>query len=96
MRQLNIETKEQQRGHHQASIYIASLSKEEKEEILKVDHVLALYLIDVAEHVIVNFFKATAVFATLLRNCVNDLAWLKIANYKLMLEYESTDADSDQ
>lgn len=63
--------------------------------MLKVDHVLALYLIDVSEHVIVNFFKATAVFATLMRNCINDRAWMKLANYKLMLDYDSTDADSE-
>lgn len=60
------------------------------------DHVLALYLIDVSEHVIVNFFKATAVFVTLFRRCINDLAWYKIANYKLMLDFDSTDADSEE
>jgi hypothetical protein len=58
--------------------------------------VLALYLIDVSEHVIVNFFKATAVFVTLFRRCINDLAWYKISNYKLMLNFDSTDADSEE
>lgn len=73
---------------------MATLSKEEKELSLKVDHVLALYLIDVAEHVIVNFYKAVGVFITILRNCVNDLAWQKLANYKLILDFDSTDLDS--
>ena len=54
---------------------MANMKKEEKELTLKVDHVLAIYLIDLAEHVIVNFYKAAAVFVTLLRSCVNDLAW---------------------
>ena len=71
------------------------MTEEEKEEILKVDHVLALYLVDLAEHVMVNFYRTTAVFITLLRDCVNDLAWEKLANYKLLLDVESTDAESE-
>ena len=92
---LNIESSEQQHAYQKASIYIASLTEEEKEDFLKIDHVLALYLVDLAEHVIVNFFRAAAVFVNLMRDCVNDLAWEKIANYKLLLDVESTDADSD-
>jgi hypothetical protein len=60
------------------------MTEEEKDEFLKVDHVLALYLVDLAEHVIVNFYRAAGVFITLMRDCVNDLAWEKIANYKLL------------
>ncbi len=47
-----------------------------------------------AEHVIVNFYKVTAVFVTMLRNCINDLAWDKLANYKLLLDIETSDSDS--
>ena len=50
---------------------------------------------DLAEHVLVNFYRASAVFITLIRDCVNDLAWEKLANYKLLLDVESTDAESD-
>lgn len=71
------------------------MTEEEKEETLKVDHVLALYLVDLAEHVMVNFYRASAVFVTLIRDCVNDLAWEKLANYKLMLDVDSTDAESE-
>ena len=71
------------------------MTEEEKEEFLKVDHVLALYLVDLAEHVIVNFFRTAAVFVNLMRDCVNDLAWERIANYKLLLDVESTDVDSE-
>ena len=62
--------------------------------MLKVDHVLALYLVDLAEHVIVNFYKSACVFIRLFRNCINDMAWERLANYKLLIDYESTDADS--
>jgi hypothetical protein len=48
-----------------------------------------------AEHVKVNFYRAAGVFVTLMRDCINDLAWEKIANYKLLLDVESTDADSE-
>lgn len=54
---------------------------------------LALYLIDVAEHVIVNYYKTTCVFITLWRNCINELAWEKMANYKLLLDYDSADGE---
>ncbi len=58
------------------------------------DDLLALYLVDMAEHVIVNFYKVAAVFVTMLRQCVNDLAWHKIANYKLLLDVDTADSDS--
>jgi hypothetical protein len=95
MRLLNIEGIDHQRGYQKASIYLSSLSEEEKEDLLKVEHLLALYLIDMAEHVIVNFYRVVCVFTTLLRDCVNDLAWDKISNYKLMLDLDSTTADDD-
>jgi hypothetical protein len=57
------------------------MTQEEKESALKIDDVLALYLVDVAEHVIVNFYKVTAVFVSLMRSCVNDMAWDRLANY---------------
>ncbi len=62
---------------------------------MKLDSVLALYLVDVAEHTIVNYYKATAVFISLVRDCLNELAWQKIANYKILLDFDSTDADSN-
>ncbi len=96
MKELSIESHDQQRGYCRATIYLASLSQEEKEQMFKIDHILALYLVDVGEQVIVNFYKTTAVFVTMMRYCVNDLAWDKMNNYKLLLDIDSTDADSEQ
>jgi len=87
LKHLKVETQEQQRGHQKASIYLANMRKEEKATNLKVDHLLALYLVDVAEHVIVNFYKAVCVFVNLLRGCLNDLGWQKLADYKMVLDY---------
>lgn len=92
MKELGIESNDQQRGYCRATIYLASLSQEEKEQLFKIDHILALYLIDVAEQVIVNFYKAVGGFVTLMRSCVNDLAWDKMTNYKLLLDIDSTDS----
>jgi hypothetical protein len=36
------------------------------------------------------------VFVTMMRYCVNDLAWDKMTNFKLLLDIDSTDADSEQ
>ena len=43
---------------------------------------MALYLNDIAEHVIVNFYKAVSVFITLYRSCINENGWDKMAGYK--------------
>jgi hypothetical protein len=32
----------------------------------------------------------------MMRYCVNDLAWDKMTNFKLLLDIDSTDADSEQ
>jgi hypothetical protein len=57
--------------------------------MLKVDHVLAMYLIDLSETVIVNFYKVAAVLVNTIRNCVNDLAWEHLANYKLLCDFDN-------
>lgn len=41
-------------------------------------------MIDISEKVIVNFYKAVVVFVELYRNCLNDIGWDKLANYKRM------------
>ena len=64
-----------------ATIYLAYLSDEEK-KMLKIDQILALYLVDLAEHVIVGFYKSAAVFIELYRNCINEMGWDKLSNYK--------------
>jgi hypothetical protein len=38
---------------------------------MKIDDVLVLYLIDVSESVIVNFYKMVACLIQLFRNCIN-------------------------
>ena len=54
-----------------------------------------MYLIDLAEHVIVNFYRASSVLVTLMRNCVNDLAWLRLSNYRLMISDGSASDEGD-
>lgn len=44
---------------------------EETRQSLNIDDVLCLYLIDVAEHVIVNFYKMVACFVQMFRLCMN-------------------------
>ena len=33
---------------------------------------------------IVNFYKAATVFVELFRNCLNEIGWEKLANYKIL------------
>ena len=69
------------------------MGKEKKAQTLKIDHILALYLIDVSEHVIVNFYKAVGVFVSLLRGCLNDHGWYKLADYKIIIDSSSNSED---
>lgn len=39
-------------------------------------------MIDIAENIIVNFYKAVVVFVELYRNCLNQVGWDKIVNFK--------------
>ena len=48
---------------------------EEGRNALKIDDVLSLYLIDIADQVIVNFYKMSCCFIQLLRNCINEYAF---------------------
>jgi len=48
---------------------------EEGRSSLNIDEVLCLYLIDVSETVIVNFYKLVACFIQLLRNCMNEFGF---------------------
>ena len=45
---------------------------------------MALYLNDIAEHVIVNFYKTVAVFITLYRDFINETGWEKMSGYKIL------------
>ena len=60
---------------------MALLTDEERQQ-LKIDQVLAIYLIDIADQVIVNFYKTLAIFVELYRSCMNDIGWDKLANFK--------------
>ena len=42
---------------------------------MNIDDVLSLYLIDVAEGVIVNFYKSVACLIQLLRSCINEMGF---------------------
>lgn len=52
------------------TMYLIYISEEVRHN-LNIDDVLCLYLIDVAESVIVNFYKLAACFVQLLRSCIN-------------------------
>ena len=52
------------------TMYLININHEGRQS-LKIDQVLSLYLIDVAEITIVNFYKLVACFVQLLRNCLN-------------------------
>lgn len=80
LRQLNLENQRVQ-GVGKGTLYLAHLAEEEKQN-LKIDQILPIYLIDVAEQVIVNSYKSAAVFIELYRNCLNQFGWDKLANYK--------------
>ena len=41
---------------------------------MRIDDILCLYLIDLSEQVIVNFYKLACCFVELLRNCINQNA----------------------
>lgn len=44
---------------------------EDTKNALTIDDVLCIYLVDMAETVIVNFYKLVSCFIQLLRNCIN-------------------------
>lgn len=48
---------------------------DEQRQLLNIDDVLSLYLIDVAEGVIVNFYKSVACLIQLLRSCINEMGF---------------------
>lgn len=79
LRQLNIETMKQ--NVHKGTLYLANLNDEER-SLLKIDQALAIFLVDLAEQVIVNFYKLSAVFIQLLKSFLNEFGWDKLANYK--------------
>lgn len=62
-------------------MYLLTLQDEERSH-LNIDDILALYLVDISEIVIVNFYKAVVVFIQLYRNCLNEIGWDKLGNYK--------------
>ncbi len=80
LRQLNLEN-QRVGGVGKGTLYLAHIADEEREN-LRIDQILPIYLIDVAEQVIVNSYKTFAVFIELYRNCLNHLGWDKLANYK--------------
>lgn len=47
-----------------------------------IDDALELYLIDLAERVIVNFYKLARMVVEILREWLNEMGWNKLANYK--------------
>jgi len=51
-------------------MYLIYINEEGRQQ-LKIDDILCLYLIDVSESVIVNFYKLVACFVQLFRNCLN-------------------------
>ena len=80
LKQLNLENM-RAGGVGKGTLYLAHLADEERQS-LRIDQILPLYLIDLAEQVIVNAYKAATVFIELYRNCLNQLGWDKLANYK--------------
>lgn len=55
---------------------------EEGRLALTVDAIFGLYLIDVSEQVVVNFYKLICCFVQLLRNCINDHAFEVLTGIK--------------
>lgn len=79
---------------YKGTLYLAHLTDEER-ALLKIDQILAIFLIDMSEQVIVNFYKALTVFVQLYRNCLNEVGWDKLAHYKrLDLIEDMNDEDS--
>eukprot|EP00347_Sterkiella_histriomuscorum_P012296 403369133 len=92
LRQLNIEA--MKANVYKGTLYLANLTDEERGQ-LKIDQILAIFLIDMSEQVIVNFYKAVTVFVTLYRNCLNEIGWDQIANYKRLDLIESINQNED-
>ena len=57
-----------------ASIYLHEISENQRKD-LKIDDILCLYLIDISEQVIVNFYKVISCTIQLLRNCINQMGF---------------------
>jgi hypothetical protein len=64
-----------------ATKLLVQMSAEEIKE-LKMDTIFALFLIDLSEKVIVNFYKTLVVFVELYRDWVNEEGWDMLAKYK--------------
>lgn len=58
------------------------LINEEVRNTLSLDDVLCLFLIDVAESSIVNYYKLVACFVQLLRNCINQNGFEVVSGIK--------------
>ena len=52
-------------------MYLIINSNEEGRKQFKIDEVLSLYLIDISEVVMVNYYKMVACLIQLFRNCMN-------------------------
>ena len=55
---------------------------EEGRHALTIDAVFGLYLIDVSEQVVVNFYKLVCCLVQLLRNCINEYAFEVLTGIK--------------
>jgi hypothetical protein len=71
------------------TMYLIYINEESRNQ-LNLDDVLCLYLIDVAENVIVNFYKLVVCFVQLLRNCINQRGF-SIVTGITPVENQSTD-----
>mmetsp|Transcript_7492 Transcript_7492/g.6802 ORF Transcript_7492/g.6802 Transcript_7492/m.6802 type:complete len:106 (-) Transcript_7492:3519-3836(-) len=74
---------DEQHSFGRATKYLIQLSEEDLKE-LKIDHILALFLIDYSEKVIVNFYKTLVVFVQLYRDWVNFEGWNLVSKYKIL------------
>ena len=68
---------------------------DEQRTSLNIDDVLCLYLIDVAEGVIVNFYKSVACLIQLLRSCINEMGFETITGIT-PIEIKVKKDDSEQ
>ena len=70
------------------SKFLTTLSEDELKD-LKIDHVFALFLIDVSERSIVNFYKTMVIFIDFFRECINVEGWNFISKYKIVFDEET-------
>jgi hypothetical protein len=67
--QINVEN--MTRKISKGTMYLIINSNEEGRKQFKIDEVLSLYLIDISEVVMVNFYKMVACLIQMFRNCMN-------------------------